>query len=52
MVPEGSAAAEDWRTVVTNPVYKCKGERPQCKNYRDITFLSAVGKICAEVLVY
>ena len=33
------------------PLYKCKGEGTECKNYRGITLLSVVGKIYPEILV-
>ena len=34
------------------PLYEGKGERTECENYRGISFLSVVGKICADILVY
>ena len=33
------------------PLYKCKGERTECSNYRGISLLSVVGKIYARILV-
>ena len=33
------------------PLYKGKGERTECKNYRGIYLLSVVGKIYAGILV-
>ena len=33
------------------PLYKSKGERTDCKNYRGISFISVVGKIYAGILV-
>ena len=33
------------------PLYKSKGERNDCKNYRDISLLSVVGKIYAGILI-
>ena len=47
MAFESKAVPEDWRSVVIVPVYKGKRERNKCKNYRGISLLSRVGKICA-----
>ena len=33
------------------PLYKSKGERTECKNYRGISLLNMVGKIYAVILV-
>ena len=33
--------------IVIVPLYKGKGERNECKNYRGISLLSGVGKIFA-----
>ena len=41
---------EDWRSTVIVLLYKGKGERTECKNYRGIS-LSVVGKIYAGILV-
>ena len=38
---------EDWRSAVIVPLYKGKGEKSECKNYRGISLLSVVGKIYA-----
>ena len=37
-------------TVIV-PLYKGKGERTECKNYRGVSLLSEVGKIYAGTLV-
>ena len=42
---------EDFRCTVIVPLYKGKGERTKCKNYRGISLLSVVGKIYVEILV-
>ena len=34
MAFESAVVPEDWRSGVTVPLYKSKGERSQCKNYR------------------
>ena len=39
---------ENWRSAVIVRLYKSKGERTECKNYRIIT--SVVGKIYAGIL--
>ena len=33
------------------PMYKSKGEKAECKNYRGISLISVVGKIYAGILV-
>ena len=35
----------DWKSVVIVPLYKGKGVRTECKNYRGISLLTIVGKI-------
>ena len=42
---------EDWRSDVIVPLYKGKGERIECSNYRGISLLSGDGKIYAGILV-
>ena len=51
MAFESSVVPEDWRCVVIVPLYKGKGEKSECKNYRGISLLSVVGKIYAGILV-
>ena len=48
---ENGVVPEDWRSVVIVPLYKVKGERNECKNYRGISLLSVVGKINSGILV-
>ena len=36
---------------MTVPLYKVKGERTECKNYRGISLLSVVGKINEGIVV-
>ena len=35
---------DDWRSAVMVSLYKGKGERTECSNYRGISLLSVVGK--------
>ena len=42
---------EDWRSAVVVPLYKGKGERIECSNYKGISLLIVVGKIYAGILV-
>ena len=42
---------EDWRSALTFPLHKGKGEKNECKNYRCIGLLSMIGKIFAGILV-
>ena len=51
MASESAVVPEDLRSAVIVPLYKGKGERTECKNYRDINLLSVVGKIYAGILV-
>ena len=46
---ESGGVLGDWRSVVIAPLYKGKGEKTECKNYRGISLLSVVGKIYAEI---
>src|SRR5678815_4862183 len=41
----------DWRRAVIVPLYKDKGDKGNCRNYRGISVLSVVGKIYAGILV-
>ena len=40
MAFESGLVPEDWRSAVTVQLYKVKGERTECKNYRGISLLS------------
>ena len=42
MTFESGVVPEDWRSVVIVPLYKGKGERSECKNYRGISSLSVI----------
>ena len=48
---KSSVVPEDWRSAVIFPLYKDKGERTECSNYRVIGLLIVVGKIYAGILV-
>ena len=39
---ESGVVAEDWTSTVIVPLYKGKGERNECTNYRGISLLSVV----------
>ena len=45
MAFEDGLVPGEWRSAVIVPLYKGKGERTECKNYRGISLLSLVGKI-------
>ena len=42
---------EDWRSAVIIPLYKGKGERIECRNYRSISFLIVICNIYSGILV-
>ncbi len=41
---------EDWRRAIIVPLYKGKGKREECNNYRGISLLSVPGKIYGRIL--
>ena len=51
MAFESGVVPEDWRSAVIVPLYKGKGERTECSNYRGISLLYMVGKIYSGILV-
>ena len=51
MAFESGVVHEDWRSAVIVPLYKGKGERTECKNYKGISLLSVDGKKYAGILV-
>lgn len=42
---------QEWQDSCIVPLYKGKGDRMVCKNYRGISLLSVIGKIYGKVLV-
>ena len=48
---ESGFVPKDLRSGVIVPLYKCKGEMTEFKNYRDISLLSVVSKIYIGILV-
>jgi len=42
---------DDWHQGIIVPIYKGKGSRSDCKNYRGITLLSVPGKVFAHVIL-
>ena len=51
MAFENGVVPEDWRSAMIVPLYKGKGERKKCSNYRGISLLSVVAKIYSGILV-
>ena len=48
---ESNVVPEDWRSAVTVPLYKDRGERTEFQNYRGTSLVRVVGKIDAGILV-
>ncbi|MCP4337615.1 MAG: reverse transcriptase family protein, partial [Desulfobulbaceae bacterium] len=48
---EEGSVPEDWKSGVIVPLYKGKGERGVCGNYRGICLLSVVGKVYCRVVI-
>ena len=46
---ESGVAPEGWKAACIVPVYKGKGDRRNCANYRGIDILSIPGKIYGRV---
>ncbi len=46
---EQSKVQEDWRKAIIVPLYKGKGSREECNNYRGISLLSVPGKIYGRI---
>ena len=49
MAFESGVVPEDWRSAVIVPLYKGKGERTECKNYKSISLFSVDGKIYVAI---
>ena len=47
---EGEVPA-DWRRSCIVPIYKGKGDKRECGNYRGISLLSVVGKLFGRILI-
>ncbi len=50
LVWEQNKVPEDWRKAIILPLYKGKGKREECNNYRGISLLSVPGKIYGRIL--
>ena len=50
MAFESGVVPEDWSSTLIISLYKGKGERVECKNYRGIS-LNVIGKIYTGILV-
>ena len=48
---ENGTLPQDFRDAVIVSLYKNKGEKSECSNYRGITLLSIAGKILARILL-
>ena len=48
---EAGEVPADWRMAAMVPIYKGKGDKYVCGNYRGISLLSMVGKIFGRVLI-
>ena len=46
-----SAVPEDWMSGCIVPLFKGKGSRYECKNFRGISLLSVVGKVYGRILI-
>ncbi|MEL7302024.1 MAG: reverse transcriptase family protein, partial [Pseudomonadota bacterium] len=42
---------KDWQKAIIVPLYKGKGDRGECKNYRGISLLSIPGKVYGRILI-
>ncbi len=47
---EQSRVSEAWSKVIIVPLYKGKGKREECNNYRGLSLLSVPGKIYGRIL--
>lgn len=41
----------DWKSAIIVPIYKGKGEKKECKNFRGISLLSIPGKVYGRILI-
>ena len=51
MAFESGVVPEDWRSAVIVPLYKGKGEKTECRNYRGISLLSVTEEIYEGILI-
>src|SRR5678815_918799 len=42
---------QDWQDSCLVPIYKGKGDKKECSNYRGISLLSVVGKIYGRIII-
>ena len=49
---ESGVVPEDWKPACIVPVYKMKGDRRYCANYRGISILNIPRKIYGRVLIH
>ncbi|KAF1010546.1 MAG: hypothetical protein GAK29_05048 [Acinetobacter bereziniae] len=48
---QSARVPDDWKCAVLVPLYKGKGKRSECKNYRAISLLSVAGKVFGRILI-
>ena len=41
----------DWKRGLVVPLWKGKGDRQDCNNYRVVTLLSVLGKVFAQIII-
>jgi hypothetical protein len=41
----------EWRSAIIVPLFKGKGDKKECKNYRGISLLSTPGKVYGRVII-
>ena len=52
MAFQSGVVSGDWISAVIVPLYKGKGKRTECKNYKSFILLSVVGKyICGGLII-
>ena len=51
MAFESGVVPEYWMSALIAPLYKGKGERTECSNYRGISPVSEVGKMYTGIIV-
>ena len=50
IIYESGFVPEEWLIGLIKPIYKIKGDPMKFENYRPITLLSCLGKVCTCIL--